>query len=94
MTVRQIMTTKVAEAEKRQHLGQIRVADVMHTPAHTIHPDATIREAAAALRAFRIGCLPVVESGTLVGMITALDLLGVIVHLPAGLEADGRSLSA
>lgn len=85
--------TRIAEAEKKQHLTQITVAQVMQKPAHTIRPDATIREAAAALRAFRIGCLPVVEEGKLIGLVTAHDLLGVIAHLPAGTEADERTVA-
>jgi acetoin utilization protein AcuB len=63
----------------------------MRKPAHTIRPDATIREAAAALRAFRIGCLTVLENGRLVGIVTAHDLLGVLVHLSAPSETGGAS---
>lgn len=53
--------------------------EVMHVPAETIAPDATIGEAAALLRARKIGCLPVVDSDhKLVGMITTSDVLGVV----------------
>jgi CBS domain-containing membrane protein len=70
--------------ERRQHLWAIRLADVMQTDVRTIAPDATIQEAAALMRAGKIGCLPVVEGGQLVGIISEYDLLGVVVALPAG----------
>jgi CBS domain-containing membrane protein len=70
--------------ERRQHLWAIRLADVMQTDVRTIAPDATIQAAAALMRDGKIGCLPVVEGGQLVGIISEYDLLGVVVALPAG----------
>jgi CBS domain-containing protein len=70
--------------ERRQHLWAIRLSAVMQTQVQTIAPDATIQEAAARMRAGKIGCLPVVEMGELVGIISEYDLLGVVVALPAG----------
>ncbi len=69
--------------ERRQHLWAIRLSDVMHPDVQTIAPDATIQEAAARMRAGKIGCLPVVERGELVGIISEYDLLGTVVALPA-----------
>ena len=41
----------------------------------TIAPDATVKEAARAMIEKKIGCLPVVESDKLVGLITETDIL-------------------
>ena len=51
------------------------VGDVM--TAHTVSasPDMTIRKAANLLRGRNIGCLPVLEDGNLVGIVTTTDLL-------------------
>lgn len=52
------------------------MAGIMHTPPVTITPDETIFTAAVHFVTQRIGCLPVVDDGKLVGMVTEIDLLG------------------
>jgi acetoin utilization protein AcuB len=52
-----------------------RVRDVMAAPVVTATSDTTITEAATILRGHSIGCLPVVEAGRCVGIVTAADLL-------------------
>jgi len=53
----------------------VAVGDVMSAPAVTIGPDASVQEAAQAMAEQRIGCLPVVEAGRLVGILTETDVL-------------------
>jgi CBS domain-containing protein len=55
-----------------------RVADLMTTPAVTVAPSMTIREAANVMRGRSIGCLVVVESGHVIGIVTVSDLLGLV----------------
>ncbi len=54
------------------------VGDVMSSPAITVEPEMTIRQAANLLRGRTIGCLPVMEHGRLVGILTTTDLLELI----------------
>ena len=54
------------------------VADVMTAPAVTGSPHMTVREAANLLRGRTIGCLPVLDRGKLVGILTTTDLLDLI----------------
>jgi tRNA nucleotidyltransferase (CCA-adding enzyme) len=54
------------------------VRDVMSTPVVTATPKMTIREVANLLRGCNIGCLPVLDRGKPVGMITVTDLLELI----------------
>ncbi len=54
------------------------VADLMSAPAVTAEPRMTIRQAANLLRGRTIGCLPVLENGKLVGILTTTDLLELI----------------
>jgi acetoin utilization protein AcuB len=54
------------------------VEDVMSQPIVTGSPDMTVREAANLLRGRTIGCLPVLEQGKVVGIITGTDLLELI----------------
>jgi acetoin utilization protein AcuB len=58
--------------------GGLIVGDVMTFPVRTVAPDATLREAANLLRGRTIGCLPVIDKGELVGILTTTDLLELI----------------
>lgn len=51
------------------------VVDVMTEHAISASPDMTIRKAANLLRGRSVGCLPVMEDGKLVGIVTTTDLL-------------------
>jgi CBS domain-containing protein len=47
----------------------------MSTPPVVIDPDSTVEEAALVMAEKRIGCLPVLDGDTLVGMLTETDVL-------------------
>jgi acyl dehydratase/CBS domain-containing protein len=64
------------------------VGDFMTTPLITIEASATVEEAAKLLRINDVQKLPVVESGSLVGVITATDLSNYLPQL--ALEAHER----
>ncbi len=51
------------------------VEEVMTYNVITLGPDASLREAAQRLRKQRFGAVPIVDHGTLVGIITRSDLL-------------------
>lgn len=71
------LRSTVAPGSKKSALLTCR--EVMHVPAETIAPDATIADAATLMREHKIGCLPVVDSDhKLVGMITVSDVLGAV----------------
>ena len=59
------------------------VEDVMTSPAITCSPDLTLRQAANLLRGRTMGCLPILEDGEIVGIVTTTDLLEMI---GAGIE--------
>ena len=65
----------------RTVLGTVAVKDAMNVPATTISPDASIREAARIMVERHIGCLPVVDEGRLVGIVTETDFLKQIARL-------------
>jgi acetoin utilization protein AcuB len=58
--------------------GGPQVEDVMTYPAMAVGPDATIRRAANLLRGRTMGCLPVMDEGKLVGILTTTDILELI----------------
>jgi len=57
------------------------VGDVMTAKPVVIRPAAPIDEAAHLLRTLKVGALPVVENKTLVGIITASDVLDAFIEL-------------
>jgi len=54
------------------------VEDVMSRAPMTCSPETTLRKAANFLRGRTIGCLPVVQEGRIVGIVTTTDLLEMI----------------
>lgn len=66
------------------------VADVMTAPAITTPADTPVETAAQLLIQKRIGCLPVVEDGALVGILTESDLLRAFVELMVGRDRHSR----
>ena len=86
--VRHLVATKGGEMvgvlsdRDLQALGSFRqvqsVEEAMTSPAVTAEPGMTLRQAANLLRGRTIGCLPVVEEGELVGILTTTDLLELI----------------
>jgi acetoin utilization protein AcuB len=56
-------------------LGGLTVRDIMTWAVITVRPDSGIRQAARLMREQKVGALPVVEAGRVVGMLTERDLL-------------------
>jgi acetoin utilization protein AcuB len=57
------------------------VGEVMVTELISVEPDTPVEDAAALLHTHRIGCVPVLQDGTLVGILTETDLLRAFVEL-------------
>ena len=53
---------------------------LMTTDVRTVHPETPALEAAHVLRARGYGCVPVVEGGRLVGMVTEADFVELAVR--------------
>lgn len=60
--------------ERREHAATT-VAEAMTAPAITVEPDTPLREAAALMVDRSINRLPVIEAGTLVGIVSRADLV-------------------
>ncbi|HEY7139695.1 MAG TPA: CBS and ACT domain-containing protein [Methylomirabilota bacterium] len=62
-------------------LARARVRELMSEDLTIVSPDALVEEAASLLVVKKIGCVPVVAHGRLVGLVTETDLLAVLVEL-------------
>jgi CBS domain-containing protein len=59
----------------------VTVRSIMKTAPVTVSPQTPTLEAIALMRAQKVGCLPVVEDGALVGIVTAQDFLDASARL-------------
>jgi CBS domain-containing protein len=65
------------EVARRKVMASIVVKEVMTTPVLTTTPDVPLREAARTMLEKKIGCLPVVDGGKLVGILTESDFVAL-----------------
>jgi acetoin utilization protein AcuB len=63
---------------------QFRVDQVMKSPVITVSPDYPLEEAARLMLKHKVGGLPVVEDGELVGIITVSDIFAQLVDAMGG----------
>jgi acetoin utilization protein AcuB len=55
-----------------------RVGELMHEEVVTAGPETTVAKAAARMQKMRVGCLPVLDHGKLVGIVSTREMLGVL----------------
>ena len=65
------------ERAQRQLMDTLVVKEVMTSEVITTTPDAPLAEAAHVLVERKIGCLPVIEAGRLIGIITEGDFVAL-----------------
>ncbi|MFF6772426.1 CBS domain-containing protein [Streptomyces sp. NPDC012637] len=71
--------------------GALRAGELMSTPAVTVHPDATLAEAARIMAKRRVKRLPVVNGlGMLEGVVSRSDLLKVFLRPDDEIEEEIR----
>ena len=56
-------------------LKSVLIKDVMKKRVVTVKPETPIKETARLMAEKKIGCVPVVSDGTLVGLVTTTDIL-------------------
>jgi acetoin utilization protein AcuB len=83
-------TPAFGDRERAAALQEVLVEDVMATDVIAAHPDDPIEQAANTMRERRIGCLPVVEGGELVGILTASDVMKALIYLVGANEPGSR----
>jgi acetoin utilization protein AcuB len=84
--------TSLSVYELNYLLSKLMLKDVMRTPVITIGPDEPIEQAALTMETHRVSGLPVIEKGTVVGILTITDLLRAFVDF-LGLREGGRRVT-
>jgi CBS domain-containing protein len=64
-----------ASAEAEDDKSAQSVGEAMSTPVETASPNDSVTTVAARMAKDRLGCMPLVEAGRLVGIVTTTDLL-------------------
>jgi acetoin utilization protein AcuB len=79
---------------RAEALQNLQISDVMTRAGVITHPDDPIEEAADRMREKRIGCLPVVEDGDLLGILTSSDVMEALVQLTGAHEPGSRLVAS
>lgn len=72
-------------------LDKLTVGEIMTRNVITISPDISVEEATTLLHDNKIGCLPVVEDGNLVGILTENDVMEILIEV-MGMKEKGSRL--
>lgn len=68
------------ETQKEIDAG-IPIREIMRTDITSVTPDTPLKEAAQILLNHKYGCLPVVQEGALIGIVTEADFLRLTINL-------------
>lgn len=81
---------EIDQTTQEEIYAGIPISEVMRADVAMASPDLPLRQAAEVLLTQKYGCLPVVESGKLVGILTASDFIRLSLDLMDALEASER----
>jgi acetoin utilization protein AcuB len=84
------MATSLSVFEMNFLLANLHIGEIMSAPPITVSEDAPLEEAARVMVQNKIGCLPVMHDGDLVGLITETDIFETFVEILGGEEASLR----
>jgi acetoin utilization protein AcuB len=85
----------LTERNLREHSGYLestKVNSAMSAPVISVGPNSTVQEATRLMLRHKIGGLPVVDGGKLVGIVTTIDMLRAFLEVVESYERN-RALS-
>jgi len=71
----------IKQKSKSALLKSVLIKDVMKKKVVTVKPDTPIKEAVHLMKEKTIGCVPVMNEGALVGLVTTTDILRYVERL-------------
>jgi acetoin utilization protein AcuB len=84
----------LTERNLREHSGYLestKVNSAMSAPVISVGPNSTVQEATRLMLGHKIGGLPVVDSGKLVGIVTTIDMLRAFLEVVESYERNRAS---
>lgn len=82
--LRNATASSVVLTEKKYHdylLNTVKVESIMTPNPETVDPEAALQDAARVILDMKVGGLPVIESGRLVGIVTETDLIEALIDM-------------
>ena len=79
----------VSKKDIQSKIGKV-VADVMTSDPKIAHPKTSLRVALSLLIAHRVSCIPIVDNGLLVGILSTSDLLVVLQSIVIILSGESK----
>ena len=79
-----VLNEEGGEGSRDQYVA---VSSIMTAPVQTVEEQASLRGTAMHLQKNRLGCLPVLNDGALIGIITDSDFVTIAINLMEQLEA-------
>ncbi|MCB1694719.1 MAG: CBS domain-containing protein [Halioglobus sp.] len=81
-------TTVLPREASGSRENYVALSTIMTTPVQTVDESASLRGTALHLQKHKVGCLPVLRKGKLVGIITDSDFVTIAINLMEQLEAQ------
>lgn len=78
----------LSKGEATYLLAKLLAEEIMHKDVVTCTPRTLVEEAGKLMRSRKVGSLPVVEGGKLVGIITGMDLVDFFLEITGSNEED------
>ena len=76
--VEDLKSLAAAAAESGKRPEELRVADLVTREIVAVAPDDSLRDVARTLAGYRVHRALVIDDGSLVGIVTALDIVGLV----------------
>lgn len=84
----------IDQATQNEIDAGIPLQEIMRTDVRTISPEDSVKEAASILYNHKYGCLPVVDNGKLVGIVTEADFLQLTIQLLEAMDQAGAAVKS
>ncbi len=84
LSERDVLTARAIAADEDRLWWSISVRDAMRPTPQTAHPDDSLSEVAGRMAASKLGAMPIVERGKLLGIATITDVLDAEVRVAMG----------
>ncbi|XPV74906.1 MAG: CBS domain-containing protein [Desulfovibrio sp.] len=87
--------SRLAELDKETQVEidqGIPIREIMRTDLLTAHPEDNLRSAAKTLLSHKYGCLPVVDKGELVGIVTEADFMRLTIALMDSYDSEALDI--